>query len=95
MGQGIGPAFRRANTRIAALQAQLAQDLTAGDELWLIRYGIKQVAIDPGGYLRMMRHTDEAETLATAELYAAIHAHYAEYVFALIDISSDLRNDEH
>jgi hypothetical protein len=78
-------AIRHANARIAALREQVAREvadmsarcgLTAAEdrlEMPWVLYGIKQVSIDPQGFLRLKRQADERETLHTARLYVAIH----------------------
>jgi hypothetical protein len=98
--------IRRVNTRIAALHDRFRREYRAlgephgftpeqdGEEMPLILYGIKQVSIDPDGYLRTKLHADEAEIRFTARLYAAVHEGFAEYVSTLLDITQELTDDD-
>jgi hypothetical protein len=81
---GAWLAIRRAEARVADLMEQVARDVVAtsaeagltavhdGLDMPLILYGIKQLSLDPYGFLRLTRRADEAETRATARLYTAI-----------------------
>jgi hypothetical protein len=98
--------IRRVNTRIAALHARFSREYRElgeqlgftpeedGEEMPLILYGIKQVSIDPEGYLRTKLHADEAEIRFTARLYTAVDEGFAEYVSTLLDITQELVDDD-
>jgi hypothetical protein len=91
----MGAAIRHANARIAALREKVTRDVAAlGLDLPLICHGIKQVSIDPDGFLLMKHRTGEDERMATAQLYASIHEGFEAAVSELTDIAGELFTDE-
>lgn len=59
-------------------------------DLPIILYGIKQVSIDPNGFLRLKRQADEHESLHTARLYAAIYERFDWAALELVAIAEEL-----
>jgi hypothetical protein len=106
MYEDAAAAIQHANARVAELLEKVARevadmsaqcDLTEEEDrrdLPLILYGIKQVSIDPHGFLRLRRQAQERETLHTARLYAAIEEGWGWAVSELLEITVELFQHE-
>ena len=86
-------AIRHANARIAALREKVAAEVAAEQDCLdvpIILYGIKQVSLDPQGFLRLKQQADEHEILSTTRLYTTIYERFDWAVVELLAIAEEL-----